>query len=223
MHISISGTQSVGKTTLLNELKNHPEFKDYKFVEEATRWILPLGLPINEESAALSQTLIMSRHLFNIYKFTDNDNVVADRHPLDCLVYSTRLYKTGKISENDLKEFSNVVFNVLRSHSFDVIAYIPIEFDLVDDGVRSTDVQFRNEIDEYFKGILDAFHETFPEYYERSVVTLTGTVEERIEKLIKFKNNMVPKVAINAAPEPIVQLTDKKVRKPRTKKNVKKK
>ena len=37
MRIALSGAQCSGKTTLINEMKNHPKFKDYVFFDEVVR------------------------------------------------------------------------------------------------------------------------------------------------------------------------------------------
>ena len=39
--------------------------------------------------------------------------------------------------------------------TYDYIVYIPIEFDLVEDGVRSSDKHYQKEIDKYIKDILE--------------------------------------------------------------------
>lgn len=61
------------------------------------------------------------------------------------------------------------------------ICYFPIEFPVVDDGVRSTDEEFRAEIDFLIKTFLDSA--------EIKYHTITGTVEERIAKVDSILNS----------------------------------
>ena len=44
MKIGLCGTMSVGKTTLVNELKKLPEFKDYKFATERSKYLNSLSV-----------------------------------------------------------------------------------------------------------------------------------------------------------------------------------
>jgi len=50
MKIGFCGTMSVGKTTLVNTLKDLPEFKDYKFKTERSKYLRDLGIPLNTDS-----------------------------------------------------------------------------------------------------------------------------------------------------------------------------
>ena len=46
MRIGLSGTQSTGKTTLLNVLRSERIFKDYQVNDEVTRWVKSLNIEI---------------------------------------------------------------------------------------------------------------------------------------------------------------------------------
>ena len=50
MKIGLCGTMSVGKTTLVKALKELPEFKDYKFATERSKYLSDLGIPLNTDS-----------------------------------------------------------------------------------------------------------------------------------------------------------------------------
>lgn len=67
-------------------------------------------------------------------------------------------------------------FNLgVRLIKYDYIFYTPVEFDIVDDGFRPLDKDYQILIDREIKLLLDFYHIG---YY-----TLTGTVEERIDKI----------------------------------------
>jgi len=60
---------------------------------------------------------------------------------------------------------------------YDHLFYIRPEFDIVDDGVRSTDLQFRDEIVDIFEGLISEI--------PRPVSVLTGSVRDRVEQVMK--------------------------------------
>jgi nicotinamide riboside kinase len=62
-----------------------------------------------------------------------------------------------------------------KDHPEIIVCYIPIEFPVVDDGVRSVDEGFREEVDFMIKNLLDCA--------EINYHTITGTVEERIKMI----------------------------------------
>ena len=72
-------------------------------------------------------------------------------------------------------------YELLKKHilawgkTYDVIFYIPIEFALVNDGVRSTDEEYRLKIDRY---ILDILRDNNVKYY-----TITGNIPDRLSKI----------------------------------------
>ena len=63
MRIGLSGTQSTGKTTLLNVLRSEKHFKEYQVNDEVTRWVRSLGIDINEAGSDISQELIMMKDM----------------------------------------------------------------------------------------------------------------------------------------------------------------
>jgi len=50
MKIGLVGTVSVGKTTLVNALKELPQFQNYHFATERSKYLRDLGIPLNTDS-----------------------------------------------------------------------------------------------------------------------------------------------------------------------------
>jgi nicotinamide riboside kinase len=171
MKIGITGAQSVGKTTLLNALRSEKLFKDYVVCDEVTRRVKGYGLPINEEGTDITQRLIMNEHIVNVFMY---GNMLTDRTALDGLVYSAYLYNKNQISANTLK-YVREVFNKVW-HSYDYVFYIEPEFEIVDDGVRSINKQFRDEIAELFEYVI--------EKENLSMLRVKGSVRNRVNTII---------------------------------------
>ena len=181
MIISFTGAQSTGKTTLLNELKKWKEFEDYVFIDEITRNVSKLGMNINEKGDDATQTAIMNAHIENLKK---GDNLILDRCSLDGVVYTHYLYSHGKVSK-DTFDYARQVF-IETCLKYDKIFYLKPEFDIVDDGVRSSSVQFRDEIADIFERYIAEFN-----LRKWNVVELSGSVEERLKAIKKATNTPV--------------------------------
>ena len=175
MIISFTGAQSTGKTTLLNELKKWKEFEDYVFIDEITRNVSKLGMNINEKGDDATQTAIMNAHIENLKK---GDNLILDRCSLDGVVYTHYLYSHGRVSR-DTFDYARQIFTE-TCLKYDKIFYLKPEFDIVNDGVRSSSVQFRDEIADIFERYITEFN-----LGKWNVVELSGSVEDRLEAIKK--------------------------------------
>jgi GTPase SAR1 family protein len=171
MRIGITGAQSVGKTTLLNALRSEKFFKDYEICNEVTRRVKSYGLPINEEGTDITQRLIMNEHIVNVFM---HENMLTDRTALDGLVYSWYLYYNNKFDLSVLQDIDKVFLKVWPE--YDYVFYIEPEFDIVDDGVRSKDITFRNDIVNIFESMIK----------EKSlhVIRVKGSVRNRVSTII---------------------------------------
>ncbi len=167
MKIAIAGAQSTGKSTLLHALKK--EYPNVKFIEEITRELKTQGYKINEDGDNDTQVQIMNLH--KKYSTIDG-NVIYDRCALDGIVYTQYMYDNGHISE-EVYQTSLEIFEEIINR-YDKICYLKPEFDIVDDGERSTNKSFRDDIVDLFEQYIDM--------YNLDVIVLTGSVEERIRQ-----------------------------------------
>ena len=169
MKIAITGAQSTGKSTLLDSIKRDDRrdglLSEYVFIDELTRSIKGKGVIINENGDNLTQLLTNNTHVDNILL----NNFVSDRCIIDSYVYTSWLYENNKIDEWVLI-YSYHLFLTLVG-MYDRIYYLKPEFDVVDDGVRSSSTSFRDEISNLFEDVIND--------HDIEVITLTGSIQER--------------------------------------------
>ena len=179
MRVSFTGAQSTGKTTLLNKCKE--VYKDYKFVDEVTRYVRrTYDVKINEIGGTETQLYILAEHIKNHLR-TD-ENLILDRCILDGYVYTKYQVIQGKVSHSVLEAF-NGVYNALMD-KLDYIFYTdPSDVKLVDDGERSTDFKFRDDIIDLFEDIIN--YKMSPKNREK-IVRLKGSVEKRMQTIEKY-------------------------------------
>ena len=174
MRFALTGSHGVGKTTLLQGLQDYLEYKDIKclFNVSSARKIKKTGMPINEEgdNFDIVQMIVESSH---VAVFCE-DNWFADRSVIDGYAYTEHLYNQNKVSHQVFDAILTQVNTFLPLYQ--EVFYIPIEFDIENDGVRQTDKDFQTAID---KIILDKIKEIRGDNY----VTVTGSVEERTKKI----------------------------------------
>lgn len=179
MRVSFTGAQSTGKTTLLNKCKEI--YKDYKFVDEVTRYVRrTYDVKINEIGGTETQLYILAEHIKNHLK--PDENLILDRCILDGYVYTKYQVVNGKVSEQVLHAFSGV-YGLLMD-KLDYIFYTdPSDVKLVDDGERSVDFKFRDDIIVLFEDLIE--YKMSPKNKEK-VVRLKGTIEERMQTIEKY-------------------------------------
>lgn len=181
MRVSFTGAQSTGKTTLLNKCKE--VYKDYKFVDEVTRYVKKTyDVKINEIGGTETQLYILAEHIKNHLR--SDENLILDRCILDGYVYTKYQVLNGKVSEQVLHAF-NGVYGLLMD-KLDYIFYTdPADVKLVDDGERSVDFRFREDIIAMFEDLIT--YKMSPANREK-IVRLSGTVEERMNFIGEYLN-----------------------------------
>ena len=115
-----------------------------------------------------------------------HEDFIADRCALDGIVYTDYLFSKQKIPYATWFFASNVYDKLIGK--YDLVFYIPPEFEPAEDGVRSNASEFRDNIIERF----DRQIEKLKEDRNIDVIYLTGSVRERVEQVLKkmewFKN-----------------------------------
>ena len=184
MIFSFTGAQCTGKTTLLKHLYKENGDYPFVFIPEVTRLIRrEYNMPINESGDDLTQMLIMTEHVRNIFRDRADHIVrgihqILDRCALDGIVYSHYLLDKGKINRATY-DACDLIYKKLIN-KYDVIFYTSHEdVELVDDGERSVDKIFREDI----IGLFDMYMQYNIIEKGPRVVHLEGTVKERLKTI----------------------------------------
>ena len=84
MKIGLCGTMSVGKTTLVNALKELDQFKDYQFATERSKYLMSLGIPLNTDSTLKGQTIFLAERCGELIQ----ENIITDRTVIDVMSFT---------------------------------------------------------------------------------------------------------------------------------------
>ena len=171
MKIGLCGTMSVGKTTLVNALKDIPEFKDYVTRTERSKELMAMGIPLNIDSTFLGQTVFMAERASELLL----DNIITDRNIIDVMAFA----QASKCMDlTDIDAFYAYGIRLIRE--YDYIFYVsPEGVEIEDNGVRETNANYREEIDIIIRHILGQQKHRIKNYHE-----ISGSTEERIAQII---------------------------------------
>jgi nicotinamide riboside kinase len=170
MRIGFTGTVSVGKTTLVNALKELPEFAEYEFRTERSKYLRDLGIPLNTDSTLKGQIIFLAERSSELFI----ENMITDRTIIDVMAF-TRLAKSIPYFMAD--DLNDAISHLLRE--YDYIFYVsPEGVELEDNGVRTIDPTYRMEVDKEIQNLIIRHKPKLRNYEE-----LSGNTEERIKKI----------------------------------------
>jgi nicotinamide riboside kinase len=170
MKIGFTGTVSVGKTTLVKALQQLPEFKDYTFSTERSKYLRDLGIPLNTDSTIKGQMVFLAERASELFQ----NNIITDRTIIDVMAF-TKLAKSIPYYIAD--EYNTLASRLISE--YDYIFYIsPNKVEIEDNGVRTINPEYRMKIDKEIQAIIHQNQPKINKYHE-----LSGTTEERIEKI----------------------------------------
>lgn len=166
----ICGAQSTGKTTLVNLL----ESMGYKIYKNVARTVMA-DHPINKDGDDDTQRAIFGTHLYNLDAAKrEGGTAFMDRCLVDGFVFSLYGLKHGKVTGEAFAEFYELFYNNIKR--YDYIFYLKPEFDIVPDGVRDEDNEFRNELCKLYELVLKSL--------DIPVIWLKGTPSERAQACV---------------------------------------
>ena len=168
MKIGFCGTMSVGKTTLVNTLRELDEFKDYTFRTARSKHLMSLGIPLNTDSTLKGQTVFLSERSAELMQ----NKIITDRTVLDVMAFA----QCSK-SMNYLEKTHFIKLASSFIHEYDYIFYVsPEGVEIENNGVRETDTEYRKTIDNSIKYFITRYGPRI-----KNLIQIKGTTEERIK------------------------------------------
>jgi deoxyadenosine/deoxycytidine kinase len=170
MKIGLAGTMSVGKTTLVKELAELPQFKDYFIATERSKYLRDLGIPLNTDSTLNGQFVFLAERASELLR----ENVLTDR-----TIWDVCAFTLGAKSISDFDKRTFVEASMMLRNQYDLVIYVdPRGVSVENNGVRETDPQYRRKIDEVIKL-------TLAEYPPNKLIKIEGTNSERIATILQ--------------------------------------
>ena len=169
MKIGFCGTMSVGKTTLVNALKKLPEFKNYTFRTERSKYLMEMGIPLNTDSTYKGQLVFAAERAAELMQ----ENIITDRTIIDVMAFAEL---STSMKEYEKYHLNAALFHLIKE--YDILFYVsPEGVEIEDNGVRETDANYRMAINKEIKSIIQM-------HRNNKVITIKGTIEERVTQVL---------------------------------------
>ena len=170
MKIGLTGTMSVGKTTLVKALAELSEFNDYYIATERSKYLRDLGIPLNTDSTMPGQLIFLAERASEVLR----EKMLTDRTVWDVCAFTQQSQ-----SIPDYQKQSYVDTAMALKLEYDIVFYIsPEGVDIEDNGVRTTDVDYRNQINQEILKLLSL-------YPPKKLVILTGSTSNRVNTVLE--------------------------------------
>lgn len=170
MKIGLCGTMSVGKTTLVNALKDVPEFKDYVTRTERSKELMAMGIPLNTDSTVKGQAVFLAERASELME----ENIITDRTIIDVMAFAKCSNSMYFFEAEDFCQFASYMLE-----EYDYIFYVsPEGVEIEDNGIRETDADYRKMIDGEIQLLITRYR-----HRVKNLVEISGSTEERIKSI----------------------------------------
>ena len=169
MKIGLTGTMSVGKSTLAKALGEVDIFKGYTVQTERSKYLRDQGIQLNTDSTLKGQLVFAAERSIELMQ----PNIITDRTVYDVCAFTLSAKSIGWYEK---RQFTDLLMNL--RNDYDAIIYVsPEGVEIEDNGVRTIDAEYRKNID-------IAIQEMLIEYAPKKLITVKGSTEERINTII---------------------------------------
>lgn len=187
MRLAISGTHSMGKTTLLADCGSaFPSFTCEPEAYRSLRRFNPaLQIGLGREADKHAMWILQGDLMGKLLRHRTGDKVFFDRGPVDLLAYSRYAIEEGQtnLDEGFLHSLKDIARIYCREF-LEAILFIPMREDYViqfeNDGVRPTDDQYRERVDAHLKSMYQTLDLGIP------IIEIQGTRSARIARIAEF-------------------------------------
>ena len=171
MKIGLCGTMSVGKTTLVNALKELDYFKGYNFRTERSKELMAMGIPLNTDSTLKGQTVFLSERTSELMF----ENIITDRTVIDVMAFAQASKSMDYLDKEAFSEYAKLFIR-----EYDYIFYVsPKGVEIEDNGIRETDAEYRELIDFTINHIISNNRHRI-----KNLHILSGSTDDRINQML---------------------------------------
>ena len=190
VRIAISGSHSLGKSTVVNDwVAAHDRYIREEEPYRALGLFGPYEILFRDSSTRLHNGIQLYYNISRVHRYASSAaDVIFDRAPVDYLAYSQFTADCHTTDIDD--EFVSSMVPAVRESldHLDILAFVPgsdrwpVEMEA--DGIRPVDLVYRDTVDEIFKQIYrDGRFDVMPATGAPLLVELEGPREQRIEQL----------------------------------------
>jgi hypothetical protein len=193
MKIAFIGSQSVGKSTLIQEFLTR--WPMYSLPKKTYRDLIQeKKLKLNRKGTEESQRVILNALVDEVQGClsTGETNVVFDRCVIDNIAYSLWLNANGKVSDDYIRTSKTIAAETLKL--YDIIFYLPIHesIKLTPKKNRDKDETYRVEIDNIIRALVTTYEKSTGQFFPLSdcpaVITLDMHPNARCEQIKLYVN-----------------------------------
>jgi len=180
MKIAFIGADSTGKTTLIDEVVHACSHMNMKvlIIKNVARGVISKGFPLAKRATVESYANYINDQLKREREAEKEgfEILLSDRTILDTLVNCKVNNQATKnmIADYFFQMFYEVWY--LEAKLYNLYVHCPIEFPLVEDGIREIDTQYRSLVEEKIKKVL--------EEYKVPYINLCGSVKTRLNLVL---------------------------------------
>jgi len=178
--VAISGSHGVGKTTLAYSISNCYADYNVKINTHIARELIRQGYPLGREATDESYIQYIIAQLAAEQEASNIDLFISDRSLLDPLSYAIVNMKTeGSTVSQSIIELLKCIW-LLELQQYDLYIFVPIEFSMIEDGVRPKGEKYRKLVENQMIQLLEEYHVKY--------IRVFGTIEERNAQAVNAIN-----------------------------------